>query len=57
VSKMFDLRNGPGRMLSPGEPKASEIAEAEWSTGGAAARLAREDVSIKSGMSDQETDP
>ena len=57
MSKMFDLRNGPGRLLSPREPKASETAGAEWSTADATARLAWEGLSSKSGECDQEADP
>jgi len=57
VSKMFDPRNGPGIALSLREPKASEAAEAERSPAGVAGRLAREDLSIESGESEQETDP
>lgn len=57
MSNMFNRRNGPGLLLSPREPKASDAAEVEWSAAEAAARLAREGLLIKSGEGDQERDP
>jgi len=57
VSKMFDPRNGPGIALSLREPKASTAAEVEWSHARAGVRLARKDLSIESGESDEESDP
>jgi len=54
---MLDPPNGTGIVPAPREPKASGAAEAEWSHARAGVRLAPEDLSIKSGESEQETDP